>query len=85
MRTAPVPVVVPAALMLGAVDLSKGRVRSSMSSRGLVAMSAGRPASPGVPRVTKTILNCKWLRLSSAIFEGVLLPGGESEFLREQC
>jgi hypothetical protein len=56
-----------------------------MSSRGSVAMSAGRPASSGVPRVTKTILNCKWLRLSSAIFEGVLLPGGESEFLREQC
>ena len=61
MRTAPVPVVVPSAPMFGAVGLSKGTVRSSMSSRGPVAMSAGRPASSGVLRVTKTILNCKWL------------------------
>jgi hypothetical protein len=80
MRTAPVPVVVIAAPMLGAVGLSKGRVKSSMLSRGLVATSAGQPASSSVPRVTKTFLNCEWLRLSSAIFKGVLLPGGEPKF-----
>ncbi len=85
MHTAPVPMVIPVAPGLGAVGSSKGRVRSSMPSRGSVATPAGRPASSGAPRVTKTFSNHKWLRLSSAIFKGVLLPGGEPEFLWERC
>ncbi len=80
MCTVSVPMVVAAAPMLGVVGFSKGRVRSSMPSRGSVATLAGQPASSGVPRVTKTFSIHKWLKLSSEIFEGVLLPGGDPEF-----
>jgi hypothetical protein len=85
MCTAPVPRVVPAALRLGAVDLPRGRVRLSALSRGSVGMLVGPPASSGVPRVIKTFSNRKWLRLSCAMCEVVLLSGGKPEFLREQC
>ncbi len=53
MRTAPMPVIVLAVPMLGVVGLSKGKVRSSMLSRGSVATLAGQPASFSVLRVTK--------------------------------
>ncbi len=85
MCTAPVPRVIPAAPGLGAVDLSRGRVGLSVPSRGSMGRPAGWAASSGVSWVTRTFLNCKWLRLSSAMCKFVLLPGGEPEYPLGRC